>query len=255
MSLQWQTKAVIMYMCNDLKLSSDEMFTRTRQILSRTIYLLYLCSDCNLAREAVVSQNCMHYSAHRAGWIPSSLSFHLTLPTLCPTSRPSLCMWQQKFTRGSQLHGKKNHRMKRHCLPCDSCAGSVSTPSCPAVTMTAVSVTFLLHWTKVMWGYRRGVWRCPQCGPGDSGRPVSSRLASARSRWWLIASVLIILDSLHSSHQIWNMKLSPNVWSASLVESFSVQLFTEIHVIATDNQSWQMRDTVNFSSSSSSVKF
>lgn len=102
MSLRWQTKAVIMYMCNDLKLFSDRSMkcSHGQQILSRTIYLLYLCSDCNLEREAVVSENCMHYSAHLAGWIPCSLSFHLTLPTLCPTSRPSLCLWQQKSSRG-----------------------------------------------------------------------------------------------------------------------------------------------------------
>lgn len=77
------------------------MFTRATNIKQdQGIHLLYPCSDCNLAREAVVSLNCMHYSAHLAGWIHSSLSFHLTLPTLCPTSRPSLCLWQHKVHKG-----------------------------------------------------------------------------------------------------------------------------------------------------------
>lgn len=224
-----------------------------QQILSRTIYLLCLCSDCNLAWEAVVSENCMHYSAHLAGWFPSSLSFHLTLPTLCPTSRPSLCLWQQKVHEGFRTTWKEK-ALYAATLPFARLLRWLSLHSFLSSCVTAVSVTFLLHWTKVLWGYRRGVWRCPQCGLGDSGRPVSSHLASARSRWWLIASVLIILDSLHSSHQIWNIKLSPNVWSASLVESFSVQLFTETDGLEADNLSWQMRDTVSFSSSSF-VKF
>lgn len=219
------------------------MFTQATNIKQdQGIYLLYLCSGCNLAREAVVSQNCMHYSQpillvefpplYRSIWLYQHSAPLLALLCACGN---------KKVHEGFTTSWKEKDPYAVTLL-------FVSIPSCPAATITAVSVTFLLHWTKVMWGYGRGVWRWPQCGPGDSGRPVSSRLASVRSRWWLIASVLIVLDSLQPSHQIWNIKLPPNVWSASLVESFSVQLFTGTDGI--EAESWQMRDTFSFSSSS-----
>lgn len=82
------------------------MFTRATNIMQdQGVYLLYLCSDCNLAREAVVSLNCMHYSAHLASFLfIVPFDFTNTLPHFSPFS---VLVATKKFTRGSQLHGKK----------------------------------------------------------------------------------------------------------------------------------------------------
>lgn len=89
---------------------------------------------------------------------PSSLSFLLILPTFCPTSRPLNCLQQQKSSGGFTATWKKKSLM---CyitafaqIPCKLRLYSFS-PKWPFPDSAAISVTFLLHWTKLIRGWAR----------------------------------------------------------------------------------------------------
>ena len=82
------------------------------------------------------------------------LAFNFT-NTLSYFFLPSNCLRQQKVHRRSQLRGKKKALCAVSPYLHKSSASSGSSPSCSndrGPDSAAVTVTFLLHWTKVMWG-------------------------------------------------------------------------------------------------------
>lgn len=118
------------------------------------------------ASETVVSENYMHYSLHLSFYclhyflnsllLIFAFNFTNTLSYFLPLN----CLRQQKVHKGSRLHGEKKASCAMSLLLHESPASSGSAPSRPnhcGPDGVAASVTFLLHWTKVMWGCRHGV--------------------------------------------------------------------------------------------------